>query len=42
MTKVIEEPVRGGGLLDLILTNKKGLAGDAKAKGSVGAVTKKW
>lgn len=42
LTKVIEEPVRGGGLLHLILTNKKGLAGDAKAKGSVGAVTKKW
>lgn len=32
---MIEEPRRRGALLDLILTNKEGLVGDVKAKGSL-------
>ncbi|GAB0202998.1 hypothetical protein GRJ2_002765400 [Grus japonensis] len=33
---VIEEPMRRGAMLDLILTNKEGLVGDVKLKGSLG------
>ncbi|GAB0209274.1 mitochondrial enolase superfamily member 1 [Grus japonensis] len=32
----IEEPMRRGAMLDLILTNKEGLVGDVKLKGSLG------
>ncbi|GAB0182648.1 hypothetical protein GRJ2_000730100 [Grus japonensis] len=31
-----EEPMRRGAMLDLILTNKEGLVGDVKLKGSLG------
>jgi len=31
-----EKPTRRGALLDLILTNKEGLIGDVKIKGSLG------
>ncbi|GAB0202667.1 mitochondrial enolase superfamily member 1 [Grus japonensis] len=34
--QVIEEPTRRGAMLDLILTNKEGLVGDVKLKGSLG------
>ncbi|GAB0190901.1 hypothetical protein GRJ2_001555400 [Grus japonensis] len=34
--RVIEEPMRTGALLDLMLTNNKGLVGDMKVKGSLG------
>lgn len=33
---VVEEPVRKGVLLDLVLTNKEGPVGDVKAGGSLG------
>lgn len=33
---VIEEPTRRGAMLDLVLTNKKGLMGNVKLKGSLG------
>ncbi|GAB0177064.1 voltage-dependent L-type calcium channel subunit alpha-1C [Grus japonensis] len=36
LLQVIEEPTRRGAMLDLILTNKKGLVGDVKLKGSLG------
>ncbi|GAB0209103.1 mitochondrial enolase superfamily member 1 [Grus japonensis] len=36
LTQVIEELVRGGALLDLILINNEGLVGDVKVKGSLG------
>ncbi|GAB0178597.1 hypothetical protein GRJ2_000325000 [Grus japonensis] len=36
LLQVIEEPTRGGAMLDLILTNKEGLVGDVKLKGSLG------
>ncbi|GAB0199978.1 hypothetical protein GRJ2_002463200 [Grus japonensis] len=36
LLQVIEEPMRRGAMLDLILTNKEGLAGDVKLKGSLG------
>lgn len=32
LLQVIEEPMRRGGLLDLLLTNHKGLAGNVKLK----------
>ncbi|GAB0182786.1 hypothetical protein GRJ2_000743900 [Grus japonensis] len=34
--QVIEKPTRRGAVLDLILTNKEGLVGDVKLKGSLG------
>ncbi|GAB0208721.1 hypothetical protein GRJ2_003337800 [Grus japonensis] len=34
--QVIEEPTRRGAMLDLVLTNKEGLVGDVKLKGSLG------
>ncbi|GAB0203631.1 hypothetical protein GRJ2_002828700 [Grus japonensis] len=34
--QVIEEPMRRGAMLDLVLTNKEGLVGDVKLKGSLG------
>ncbi|GAB0208082.1 mitochondrial enolase superfamily member 1 [Grus japonensis] len=34
--QVIEEPTRRGAMLDLVLTNKEGLVGNAKLKGSLG------
>ncbi|GAB0185725.1 hypothetical protein GRJ2_001037800 [Grus japonensis] len=34
--QVTEEPTRRGAMLDLILTNKEGLVGDVKLKGSLG------
>ncbi|GAB0177853.1 hypothetical protein GRJ2_000250600 [Grus japonensis] len=34
--QVIEESMRKGAMLDLVLTNKKGLVGDVKLKGSLG------
>jgi len=34
--EMIEQPARRGVLLDLILTNKQGLAGDVKGEGSLG------
>ncbi|GAB0206727.1 hypothetical protein GRJ2_003138300 [Grus japonensis] len=38
LTQVVEEPTRRGVLLllDLVLTNKEGLAGDVKVEGSLG------
>jgi len=33
---VIEEPTRRGAILDLVLTNKEGLVGNVKVKGSLG------
>ncbi|GAB0203869.1 mitochondrial enolase superfamily member 1 [Grus japonensis] len=36
LLQVIEEPTRRGATLDLILTNKEGLAGDVKLKGNLG------
>ncbi|GAB0182109.1 hypothetical protein GRJ2_000676200 [Grus japonensis] len=36
LLQVIEEPMRRGAMLDLILTNKEGLVGDIKLKGSLG------
>ncbi|GAB0209691.1 hypothetical protein GRJ2_003434800 [Grus japonensis] len=36
LLQVIEEPTRRGAMLDLVLTNKEGLAGDVKLKGSLG------
>ncbi|GAB0178933.1 hypothetical protein GRJ2_000358600 [Grus japonensis] len=35
LLQVIEEPTRRGAMLDLILTNKEGLVGDVKLKGSL-------
>ncbi|GAB0209831.1 hypothetical protein GRJ2_003448800 [Grus japonensis] len=34
--QVTEEPTRRGAMLDLVLTNKEGLVGDVKLKGSLG------
>lgn len=36
VTQVMEEPTRGGALLDLILVNKEGLVGDVKVESSLG------
>lgn len=36
LLQVTEEPTKRGALLDLILTNKQGLLGDVKIKGSFG------
>ncbi|GAB0189098.1 mitochondrial enolase superfamily member 1 [Grus japonensis] len=36
LMQVIEEPMRRGAMPDLILTNKEGLVGDVKLKGSLG------
>ncbi|GAB0199287.1 mitochondrial enolase superfamily member 1 [Grus japonensis] len=36
LLQVREEPMRRGAMLDLILTNKEGLVGDVKLKGSLG------
>ena len=36
LTQVVKEPKRRGGLLNLVLTNKKGLTGDEKVGGSLG------
>ncbi|GAB0187691.1 hypothetical protein GRJ2_001234400 [Grus japonensis] len=36
LLQVTEEPMRGGAMLDLVLTNKEGLVGDVKLKGSLG------
>ncbi|GAB0205478.1 mitochondrial enolase superfamily member 1 [Grus japonensis] len=36
LLQVIEEPMRRGAMLDLIFTNKEGLVGDVKLKGSLG------
>ncbi|GAB0179159.1 hypothetical protein GRJ2_000381200 [Grus japonensis] len=36
LLQVIEEPTRRGAMLDLILTNKEGLVGNVKLKGSLG------
>ncbi|GAB0176939.1 mitochondrial enolase superfamily member 1 [Grus japonensis] len=36
LLQVTEEPTRRGAMLDLILTNKEGLVGDVKLKGSLG------
>ncbi|GAB0175856.1 hypothetical protein GRJ2_000050800 [Grus japonensis] len=36
LLQVIKEPTRRGAMLDLILTNKEGLIGDVKLKGSLG------
>ena len=36
LLQVTEEPTRRGAMLDLILTNKEGLVGDMKLKGSLG------
>ena len=39
LLQVIEEPMRRGAMLDLVLTNKEGLVGNVKLKA---AVTTKW
>ena len=36
LLQVTEEPMRRGAMLDFILTNKEGLVGDIKLKGSLG------
>ncbi|GAB0203559.1 hypothetical protein GRJ2_002821500 [Grus japonensis] len=36
LLQVIEDPTRRGAMLDLVLTNKEGLVGDIKLKGSLG------
>ncbi|GAB0206479.1 highly reducing polyketide synthase PKS6 [Grus japonensis] len=36
LLQVTEEPTRRGAMLDLVLTNKEGLVGDVKLKGSIG------
>jgi len=36
LLQVIEEPTRRGEMLDLVLTNKEGLTGNVKVKGSLG------
>ncbi|GAB0208302.1 hypothetical protein GRJ2_003295900 [Grus japonensis] len=36
LLQVTEEPMRRGAMLDLVLTNKKGLVGNVKLKGSLG------
>ncbi|GAB0205350.1 hypothetical protein GRJ2_003000600 [Grus japonensis] len=36
LLQVIEEPMRRGAMLELVLTNKEGLVGDVKLKGSLG------
>ncbi|GAB0181056.1 hypothetical protein GRJ2_000570900 [Grus japonensis] len=36
LTQVVEEPMRRGVLLDLVLTNKEGLVGDMKVEDSLG------
>ncbi|GAB0187546.1 hypothetical protein GRJ2_001219900 [Grus japonensis] len=36
LLQVTEEPMRRGAMLDLVLTNKEGLMGNVKLKGSVG------
>ncbi|GAB0202771.1 hypothetical protein GRJ2_002742700 [Grus japonensis] len=36
LLQVIEEPMRRGAMLDLVPTNKEGLVGDVKLKGSLG------
>ncbi|GAB0208028.1 hypothetical protein GRJ2_003268500 [Grus japonensis] len=36
LLQVTEEPTRRGAMLDLVLTNKEGLVGDMKLKGSLG------
>ncbi|GAB0204721.1 hypothetical protein GRJ2_002937700 [Grus japonensis] len=36
LLQVIEEPTRRGAMLDLVLTNKEGLVGNVKLKGSLG------
>ncbi|GAB0203411.1 hypothetical protein GRJ2_002806700 [Grus japonensis] len=36
LLQVIEEPMRRGAMLDLVLTNKEGLVGDVKLRGSLG------
>ena len=36
LMQVVEEPTRGGVLLDLILTNKEGLVKEVKVEGSLG------
>ncbi|GAB0203750.1 hypothetical protein GRJ2_002840600 [Grus japonensis] len=36
LLQMIEEPTRRGAMLDLVLTNKEGLVGDVKLKGSLG------
>jgi len=45
LLQVIEEPMSTGAMMDLVLTNKKGLVGNMKLKDSLGAlaaVTMKW
>ena len=36
LLQMIEEPKRRGAMLDLVLTNKEGLVGNVKVKGSLG------
>ena len=36
LLQVTEEPTRRGAMLDLVLTNKEGLVGNVKVKGSLG------
>ncbi|GAB0205246.1 hypothetical protein GRJ2_002990200 [Grus japonensis] len=36
LLQVLKDPTRRGAMLDLILTNKEGLVGDVKLKGSLG------
>ena len=36
LLQVVEEPTRRGAMLDLVLTNKEGLVGNVKLKGSLG------
>ena len=36
LLQVIEEPTRRDAMMDLVLTNKEGLVGNAKLKGSLG------
>lgn len=36
LSQVLEDPIRNGGLFDLILTNREGLVGDVKVGDSLG------
>ncbi|PKU29205.1 dtw domain-containing protein 2 [Limosa lapponica baueri] len=42
LLQMVEEPTRKGAMLDLVITNKEGLVGNVKLKGSLAAGTMKW
>ena len=40
--QVVQEPMRKGAMLDLVLNNKEGLMNSVKLKGRLGCSDKKW